>query len=305
MFKSNRILSAIVFLVLAFTSNAQEVVSIEKRFDELLRSIQAPDSNANPGTDRVERVSAMYHNQISAEQSPESWKKKTGLELQLLYRSAHVAAEVTRDYDHIKDMTGVLIEMEARGQVVRSIFYTELFKVLVLSRHLKEASQLQADHPEVNFSKLPDFLISPTLNQETPTAWSVNIKTNEYYRHNVLLAGSQIIIVSHPSCHFTWNALVAIESDPILSRVFFSHATTWLLPQSGNIDLEAMDRLNTRFPGIKAKIAFDQKEWRQLDTWATPTFYFLNNGAVVSKVVGWPEGGNRNKIVAGFQKIGL
>lgn len=300
MFKFRCIIGAIALL--AFAAYSHATPTTELQFDKFWRSIQALDSENISRHERAARASSIYQEQISDQQNIKSWEKKTVSELELLFRAAYILVTNTQNHEHIKDMNGLLSEMEKRGSV-RKIFYTNLFKALVLTRSFEEARQLQADQPKVNFGKLPSFRDSPALNQQSPTVWNVDLQKNEYLRQNMQLRGNHIIVVSHPSCNFSWKALSAIHADPVLSPLFFNKTTTWLLPQSENIELETIRLLNSNFPEINAKIVVYEAEWSQLDTWATPTFYFLKDGVMVAKVVGWPEGGNREKIVAALKKV--
>jgi hypothetical protein len=42
-----------------------------------------------------------------------------------------------------------------------------------------------------------------------------------------------------------------------------------------------------------------------IDSWGTPTFYVLKDGAVTAKVDGWPKAGRRRELLAALHKVGL
>ena len=52
-------------------------------------------------------------------------------------------------------------------------------------------------------------------------------------------------------------------------------------------------------------LADQRADWPALDSWGTPTFYFFQRGALVSKVRGWPRAGRRAELLAGMHAIGL
>jgi hypothetical protein len=52
-------------------------------------------------------------------------------------------------------------------------------------------------------------------------------------------------------------------------------------------------------------VVFKREAWPMIDSWETPTFYFLEHGVVRAKVQGWPKEGHRSELLAGLQKIGL
>jgi hypothetical protein len=49
--------------------------------------------------------------------------------------------------------------------------------------------------------------------------------------------------------------------------------------------------------------AYRQTEWPGFDIWAIPTFYFLKDGKIEAKVVGWQ--GHRGAVLEAMKKIGL
>jgi len=289
----------------ALYSMGLQADSIELQFDKFWRLANQNKTEVESDREYSKLVVSAYWAQIAKEQTPEIWMNKTLPELQLLFRAAKMAAEATQDYRYAVTMSGVILEMEKRKPLVRKIFYTGIYRVYLLTRHFEQARQVRAAHEDIIFSSLPSFRESSALNQETPTAWSVDFEKSEFYRHNVILTGSRVFVVSHPSCHFTWNALTALKADPALSSVLFGARTSWLLPQSNDLGMGAIRVLNDSFPGIDAKVVVYQSEWASFDSWATPTFYFLKDGLLVAKVVGWPEEGNRKAVLAGLQKIGL
>lgn len=106
----------------------------------------------------------------------------------------------------------------------------------------------------------------------------------------VPLHGKKLVIIGHPLCHFSANAVREISTRDDLAARFKD--AIWLAPPGTKLDVAQMQRWNRTYP--KSPIAFtDQRDdWPMFDAWATPTFYFLTDGKVVARVQGWPpEGG--------------
>lgn len=51
--------------------------------------------------------------------------------------------------------------------------------------------------------------------------------------------------------------------------------------------------------------AYDLGEWPMIDDWATPIFYFLRDGRLVAKVIGWPRGGRVAGLETAIRDVGL
>jgi hypothetical protein len=124
-------------------------------------------------------------------------------------------------------------------------------------------------------------------------------------RRNVdLQRPAQVVIVSHPLCHFSQAAVQDIQADPVLDKVFREHAK-WLVPQDAHLYFDIMQRWNREHPGREVTMTVRREEWPMIDSWSTPTFYFLENGVVSAKVEGWPKGGRRPELLAALRQVGL
>src|SRR5690606_15389081 len=102
-------------------------------------------------------------------------------------------------------------------------------------------------------------------------------------------------------CHFTQNAAGAIESDPALHALFTEHAK-WLAPQDTTTDFSVFRRWNAEHPDMPITITYLEAGFPMIDTWSTPTFYFIDHGRVVSQVTGWPRGERREEILAAYRE---
>jgi hypothetical protein len=56
-------------------------------------------------------------------------------------------------------------------------------------------------------------------------------------------------------------------------------------------------RWNHEHPAMQHTIAYRNDEWPMIDWWGTPTFYFIKDGAVIAKFVGWPKEGRRAELL--------
>jgi hypothetical protein len=198
-------------------------------------------------------------------------------DLAALFDAANTATFYTLDQTHARQALEAYDALVKRGQatteqgdIARMVaFKTRLFERTGLSLHDESAG------------RVPTEL---TVNGDTAT------------RRAVSLSGSQIVVVS--GCHFAVDARTAIEADPALAAVFAK--AHWLVPQEGGTLDDARDP--------EFAIAYNRDEWPMLDTWGSPTFYFLRDGTVVKKVVGWHKDDvaiNKASLRDGVKLLGL
>ena len=96
----------------------------------------------------------------------------------------------------------------------------------------------------------------------------------------------------------------AIFTDPKLKAAMLGKVR-WITPQDNRLSFEQIQQWNIEHPETRMSIVNLQKEWRDIDDWSTPTFYFFENGRLISKMNGWPKAGNRENLIANLKRIGL
>ena len=227
----------------------------------------------------------------------------TSGDLDLILRAAETAGLYAPEARFARDMTTIVEELSRRGDA-RKVHYTATYRMLVAVRDLAGARRIAEKFPAGKFEALPDVRAEREP-EKGPGVWLPSADSNEVVqRHVDVGAGPRIVVVSHPSCHFSRNAMPAIAADDVLGPIFRSHAT-WIAPQSGTLNLPVLQRWNREHPGFEVALAVRQSEWTFVDYWNTPTFYFLKDGAVVQKVIGWPKEGQRETLLAASRKAGM
>lgn len=224
-------------------------------------------------------------------------------DLDLILRAAETAGTYAPEERYARDMTAILEELSRRGDA-RKVHYLATYRMLVAVRDLAGARRVAADYPAGKFEALPAVRIDPAA-AHGPGVWVPGDDPQEVVQRRVdVAAGPRIVVVSHPSCHFSRNAMSAIAADDVLGPVFRSHAM-WIAPQSGMLNLPVLQRWNREHRDFEVALAVRQTEWPFVDYWNTPTFYFLKDGAVVQKVIGWPKEGRREELLAAARKAGM
>lgn len=179
-----------------------------------------------------------------------------------------------------------------------------LFNQFVAYRDFEKARSLAARYPSVDLEVLPRFAPSegefhgPTVLELRDDGIVSRVPAGLPDR------GPYVVVAAHPLCHFSENAIRAIRQDTQVAGLFAGR-TLWLMPQDGHMNLEEVRNWNTEFPDYAMRWAYQTSDWPMIKRWATPNFYFYRDGTLVETVIGWPEEGQRDALLAAFAKIGV
>jgi hypothetical protein len=257
-----------------------------------------------PAATRAATMGALYDEFFASARLDQRLDRIGDRDLDLLYRAASLAEYDTVNAKYIRDMQAYLDALQERklaseGDVV------QMYRALVSTRRLTEASELARRHPLPEMKAFPAWHDASGLAAGLPTELALDLDRHELLRRSVdLHQAAQIVVVGHPGCHFTQNAMRDIQADPLLGGIFRSHAR-WLAPQESVFDWDAFEQWNRSHPEQELAVAFRREEWPMIDTWNLPTFYFFKDGALQTKFFGWPEKGRRSELLAALQQIGL
>lgn len=230
-------------------------------------------------------------------------RKLSTPELKLVFRAANASAfYALRDHD-LDSLLRAFAELSTRGatgdQHVRDVI-----GALVAARRFSEARRLAAKYESVTELESIPSVHEAARRFDAPTALDVKGDGSLVRKPFNVRAATQILVISHPLCHFSQNAVAAIESDPALRSVFLEHSR-WLAPVDRKIYADVLSKWNAAHPIAKHSIAYNRQEWSQIDSWNTPSFYFLRHGKVIAKVTGWPQEGRRRELLDAAMAIGL
>jgi hypothetical protein len=224
-------------------------------------------------------------------------------DLELLYRGAQRASFYTHDPRIIQGMASYLNSLQERGLASKD-HYLQMYEAFIGARMLTEARALAKQHPMPELEVLPELHEAADVVPGRPTEWVVDPNKRELLRKSVDLQSVQVVVVSHPLCHFSQRAMRDIQADPVLREIFLAKVK-WMAPQSNHLDFDVIQQWNREHPGQETTLTFRRDEWPMIDSWATPTFYILKNGAVSAKVEGWPKEGRRSELLGALRQVGL
>lgn len=206
--------------------------------------------------------------------------------LDLLFDAADLVTSHTLDAKHLGDA------ISAFDAIATSTQATERQKKIL--RELMVKVRIFEPHPEIDVPRLQDESRGP------PT--ELVVTSDSLIRRTIPTTGPQIIVVSHPRCRYSASAREDIAEYTTLAAIF-SRQARWLVPQEASGDLDAVREAATH--GSHYTLAYKRSEFPFIDSWETPTFYFLDGPSVVKKVVGWPQEGQIQELLDGARAIGL
>lgn len=303
----NKSVPIVALLCAASSWSSQEnVAAVRSQISEDYASFAAVEEATFGKKNSVvnEELSSAYSERFARRQSKEAFRDLSNDDVELLFRAAREVTFYTSNSKYIDDMRSDLRELESRGVAkdqVRAQFFEELIQV----RNFEAARQFQGSHPLLRTESIPVIQRDSNFRNDEPSALVLDQDGHTLIRRSFdLNASSRIVVVGHPFCHFTQNAIRDIATDFVLANAFKRNAI-WLAPQDGRLELDAFRAWNVAHPDYKLSIVYRESEWPMLDIWGTPTFYFFRSGKLESIVQGWPEGGNRNALLAALGKVGL
>jgi hypothetical protein len=275
---------------------------IARRFDVLTQVDQA--TALLPAVIRAAAMGALYQELFASSDPKRRLDRVADKDLELLYRAASLVEYDTLDAKYLPDMQSYLDALQRRN-VASHREMVRMYQALVSARKLAEAGELARHHPHPEMPALPALRDASGTAGGLPTELVLDLDRHELVRRSVdLHQAALIVVVGHPSCHFTQNAVRAIQADSVLGEVFRAHAV-WLAPQESAFGWDQLEQWNRSHPGQELAIAFRRDEWPAIDTWNLPTFYFFKDGALRAKFFGWPEQGRWAELRSALRQIGL
>lgn len=222
-------------------------------------------------------------------------------------RRRFIAADLVSFYtnDRADELPRYFGELVRRGQA-KDLDYVALFGAYVADRDFVAAQKVksQAEALGVRFERLPVLEDSIEGHEGLPTMLSFKDGEDVLTRTPFDLDGfTGAVVVSHPLCHFSVNAMTAIAADPAVGAAMKN--ALWLTPQDRRLHIDVLQKWNKDHPEQQFHIAYREAEWKAIPAWATPHFYFFDRGRLVADVMGWPSDGNMDAVRAGLGKIGL
>ncbi len=298
----------ILVLLLSLTGFSVGSVEVETNqislIDRQLEQMQALDRkliSSHPEKDMVRNrgLADFYRKRFTAYQATEVLANMPDGDLRALMIAAQLAAFYSYDDTILDDAMTDLRLLDKRG-LARTADFGEAYRLLIGNRRFDDARMFLDKHPSLNETP-PPLLLGLRPGWHGAAEMRIGDAARTLVWTPVDLGKlPRIVVIGHPLCHFTQNAIRAIEADPTLNVLFARHAK-WLAPQDQTTDFGLFGEWNLQHPEAATTITYRAAEFTLIDNWSTPMFYFIDDGRVVARITGWPKEGRRAEILAAYQ----
>ncbi|MEP6898522.1 MAG: hypothetical protein ABI870_08335 [Rhodanobacter sp.] len=276
----------------------QRASVLEGPYDALIAASQANDNVPNHSLIRS------YEEDFAPRQSDTQWRALDTRDMELLFRATILIYGRTAQSVYLSDARRDFAELDRRHAVDRP-HAGELYDALLRAGQTDEARALLASHPVLDRGTTPEMRSAYRVRKGQASLWIASANKRELIRFRFNIhAPSQVVILGSAGCHFSVSAARALEADPLLRDIFRDYAQ-WVAPSADLTDFDALRAWNRSYPNMRLGIIYAEAELPMVKRFDTPTFFFLDHGAVVDTVVGWPDGGNLDAIRRGLREIDL
>ncbi|SHL81931.1 hypothetical protein [Rhodanobacter sp. OK091] len=283
-------------------ATGDQASTLEPAYDQWLSASGQAAGNAGSAL----AISHSYAAGFAPEQTNARMHSLGDRDVELLFRAATLAFHATGQPDYLADMRRDFAELERRHEVDRP-HASDLYDALLAAHHSDEARTVLAAHPSIERRPPPLMRTFNRIRDNQPSLWIAMLDTHKRelvrFRFNIR-APAQVIVLASTGCHFSADAARDIEADPLLRDLFRGYAQ-WVASASEVTAFDAVRDWNQAHPALRLGIAYDNATLPMVERFDTPTFYFLDHGAVVDTVIGWPAGGNLDALRRGLRKINL
>jgi thioredoxin-related protein len=231
-------------------------------------------------------------------------KKRKSPDLANLFLATDEIAFYTLEKSHVNTMTDIFKILVSKNLATDKQINT-LYGAYISTRMFHEAQELKKTYPTILKAEQPEIINADQLDTNKKSVWRLGLNSNILERKNINIGhGVQIIMIAHPLCHFSNNAIQDIQSDLELKNLVLPNLKL-LAPQDRHLNLSVFKKWNSEHPDMSMSIVHLQSEWPELEKWSTPIFYFYKDGALKSTLVGWPKEGNKEKLMQELKKVGI
>lgn len=223
-----------------------------------------------------------------------------GLEARL--KAFRIAGFFRNSGSILMHMLDIVDEMYTRGDVSQEIA-SRMFGDLIRARNFDAARTFSARFSDLPLEPVPE-IIDPYAGDRSEgrkTVWQVSEDGSTLTRSEIRLKGPRIVVYASLSCAHSRRFMAELPGQEELSEIFGEHAV-WIEPQDNDLQMQVVAAWNRQHPDQALQFMHAFAEWPEYEDWATPAFYFVENGKIKKSFTGWP---NWNEVIDGVERIGL
>jgi hypothetical protein len=202
-------------------------------------------------------------------------------------------------------IVGLLTSELERRKPPKGQHDSSIYSALLLSGQIeaaeREREEKKLPYPPFDIAKLRP---RPQVNPVEASYWTPSISTGELLQNYVDLSrGSHIVVYTQSSCGPCIRAATALSANASW-RDAFHRSGVWVEVPDVNFNVDNYKMWDQRFPAFPINLLLDRRLWPQRDVPGTPYFFFLRDGRVVSKMIGWTKQ-SADDLTAHLQQVGL
>lgn len=153
-----------------------------------------------------------------------------------------------------------------------------VYGAYVAAEEFEAASQFAALNPDLKVAPLPATIeqLASGARQE----WNVSPSGDRLVSsESGIPSGAYLIVVSSIHCHFSLDSMRALAKSSELGKL--SQRMKWLMRIDRGTNFAEVAQWNHQHPSFRFSVPKKYKEWTEITSWDTPTFYFFNDGRLV------------------------
>ena len=291
------ILLAIVLTIIIHTVYSAETYPLQEIASDIAK-LEKTSTNLT-SKERAESYSEIFEH-YKPTLSSSNIQRLSDEQLFELSKLLHHISFYTENPHHVSSLTTVIIELADRGYTKIYPLVLHLEEVMVSTRMFAELEELKTRFNSIDFKSNANLKVKATR-MDGPTI--ISAKKGNLVREAFAFGKYDIIVVSHPYCHFSNNARAFINSDDALFNIFIEYST-WLIPPAGNFYLNKVEEVNAN-ENLPFAYFYKMSEFPEIESWDTPSFYFYKDGQLKFSFSGWPKEGNHENLIEGLQSLKL
>lgn len=255
-----------------------------------------------PHKERVKSLKYFYTKNIIPSLRKKPCMKMEDEQLHEILNIFYEVVFYTQSINATKEHYQCFKEAEKRNIIDRKEV-SNILGSLINVRQLNKAREIYTYYTQFDFPILPYIKESKQDKSIKRHVFSIDsdnkntlIKTDFSYSKSL-----EIIVISHPRCHFTQYVAEELAKDDKLNTFLKEHST-WIEPVTQKLDYNELLLWKNKYPQFEIKIVDKTSTFTNIDYWGTPTFYFMENGVVKDKLIGWPKEGRKIELIKLIKK---
>ncbi|MCF8795929.1 hypothetical protein KIP65_03980 [Xanthomonas campestris pv. campestris] len=230
-------------------------------------------------------------------------QKLSSTDARALFEAANAASFYTDDAGIANDQVKLLKVLEGK-RLMQPSDIVNTYGALVAARDFN-AAQAFFHNYSYALPRRPPKLI-PLKGREAGMASELVVNTDGAVLKESMarLEPTTILVVGDPLCAYTQQAADDISRSSPLRKLMRDYSR-WIAPPSRQPDFSVYAQWNAHHPDAHFSLVYRRSDWRMINHWETPAFYFFKNGRVVRQVTGWPRGGRQQELLSAAKAIGL